>query len=122
MSAVDPANLGAQASAELGLSRKLMQQRRVEPHLHQGGFSGYLVWSREEQLQKWNAGEKTNASQVSLYRWPGRIVPHCHTGNSVRTQIVGMDMINPVVLLLAHPDATCDEIVAVGDNIHSYKL
>ena len=105
MSAVDPTDVRAQACAELGLSRKLAQPRHVEPHPRQGGSCGYPVWSREEQLEIWNAGEETVASQASLYCWSGRIVPHCRTGNSARTQIVGTDMINLVVLLLAHPDA-----------------
>ena len=54
MSAVDPADVRAQACAELGLLRELAKPRRVEPHPHQGGSSGYPVWSREEQLRKWN--------------------------------------------------------------------
>ncbi len=112
MSAVDPANVRAQARAELCLSRELAQPWHVESHPRQGGSSGYPVWSQEEHLEKWNAGEETVASQVSLYPWPGRIGPHHRTGNSARTQIVGTDMINLVVLLLAHPDATCDEIAA----------
>ena len=47
---VDPANLRAQARAELGLSRKLVQPWRVEPHPRGGGSSGYPVWNHEEQL------------------------------------------------------------------------
>ena len=90
----------------------MAQPRRVKPHPCQGGSSSYPVWSQEEQLEKWNAGEETDPSQASLYRWSGRIVLHCCTSNSVRTQIVGTDMINLVVLLLAHPDATCDKIAA----------
>ncbi len=39
----------------------------------------------EEQLEKWNMGEETVASQASLYCWLGRIVPHCRTGNSAHT-------------------------------------
>ena len=85
MSAVDPADVRAQACAELGLLRELAQPRRVEPHPRQGGSSGYPVWSREEQLEKWNAGEETVASQASLYCWSSRIVPHCCTGNSAHT-------------------------------------
>jgi hypothetical protein len=85
MSAVDPANVRAQARAELGLSLELAQPRRVEPHPRQGGLSGYPVWSQEEQLEKWNAGEETVASQASLYCWLGRIVPHHCTGNSAHT-------------------------------------
>ncbi len=67
MSAVDPADVRAQACAELGLLRELAQPRRVEPYPRQGGSSGYPVWSREEQLEKWNAGEETVTSQASLY-------------------------------------------------------
>ena len=59
LGAVDPADLRAQACAELGLSRELAQPRRVKPHPCEGGSSGYPVWSREEQLEKWNAGEET---------------------------------------------------------------
>ncbi len=82
MSAVDPANVRTRAGAELGLLHELAQPRRVEPHPRQGCSSGYPVWSRGEQLEKWNAGEETIASQASLYRWLGRIVLHCCTGNS----------------------------------------
>ena len=47
--AVNP-NLRVQACAELGLSCKLAQPWRVEPHPRGGGSSGYPVWNREEQL------------------------------------------------------------------------
>ena len=67
LGAVDPADLRAQARAELGLSRELAQPRRVKPHPREGGSSGYPVWSREEQLEKWNAGEENVASEASLY-------------------------------------------------------
>ena len=59
LGAVDPADLRAQARAELGLLRELAQPRPRE-----GGSSGYPVWSREEQLEKWNAGEETAASEA----------------------------------------------------------
>ena len=78
LGAVDPADLRAQARAELGLSHELAQPRRVKPHPREGGSSGYPVWSREEQLEKWNAGEETAASEASLYRWGGsasRLLP-----------------------------------------------
>ena len=61
LGAVDPADLRAQARAELGLSRELAQPWHVKPHPREGGSSGYPVWSREEQLEKWNAGEETVA-------------------------------------------------------------
>jgi hypothetical protein len=67
LGAVDPANLRAQARAELGLSRELAQPRRVKPYPYRGGSSSYPVWSREEQLEKWNAGEETIALEASLY-------------------------------------------------------
>ena len=50
LGADDPADLRAQACAESGLSRELVQPWRVEPHPHGGGSSGYSVWNREEQL------------------------------------------------------------------------
>ncbi len=84
MSAVDPADLRAQACAELGLSRKLAQPRRVEPHPRQGGSSGYPVWNREEQLERWYAGEETDASRESLFWWNSRITPYRRTGNCAR--------------------------------------
>ena len=59
LGAVDPADLRAQACADLGLLCKLAQPRRVKPHPRRGGSSGYPVWSLEEQLEKWNAGEET---------------------------------------------------------------
>ena len=61
---------------------------------------------------KWNAGEDTKASQAFHYRWTGRLFPHGRTGNHAGTQIVGADLINLVVFLFAHPDATIDEIAA----------
>ena len=85
MSAVDPADVRAQARAELGLSRELVQPWRIEPHPRRGGSSSYPVWSQEEQLEKWNPGEETVASQASLYCWSSRIVPHRRTGNSAHT-------------------------------------
>ena len=68
LGAVDPADLRAQACAELGLSREwrsLDPAKEAPPR--EGGSSGYPVWSREEQLEKWNAGEETAASEASLY-------------------------------------------------------
>ena len=81
LGAVDPADLRAQARAELGLSRELAQSRRVAPHPRGGGSSGYPVWSRDEQLEEWNVGEETVASEASLYRWSDRLFPHRCTGN-----------------------------------------
>jgi hypothetical protein len=110
LGAVDPANLRAQARAELGLSRQLAQSWRVAPHPRGGGSSDYPVWSREEQLEKW--GEETVASEASLYRWSKCLIPHRCTGNRARTQIVGTDLINLVVLLFTHPNANINEMAA----------
>ena len=68
LGAVDPADLRAQARAELGLSRQLAQSWRVAPHPRGGGSSDYPVWSCEEQLEKW--GEETVASEASLIVGP----------------------------------------------------
>ena len=111
MSAVDPADERTQARAELGLSRELAQPRRVEPHPRQGGSSGYPVWSREEQLKKWNAGEETVASQASLYPWSGCIVPHRRTGNSART--VAAATATVIYFAASHP-------LASGQHGHTF--
>jgi hypothetical protein len=88
----------------------------MAPLPNQGGSSGYPVWSQEAQLERWNAGEETKASLSSLYWWSNRIIPYCCTGNRAHTQIVGTDMINLVVLLFAHPNATCGKIA-----VHLYN-
>jgi hypothetical protein len=52
----------------MGLLRQLQllqQTCRVLPHPREGGSSRYPVWFREEQLEKWYAGEAT-ASQMPL--------------------------------------------------------
>ena len=104
MSAVDPTDVRAQACAELGLLRELAQPRRVEPHPRRGGSSGYLVWSREEQLEKWNAGEESVTSQASLYRWSGCIVPHHCTGNSAGTAAAAT--VTAIYFAASHPRAS----------------
>ena len=58
---VDPANLRVQDHAELGLSHKLAQPRRVKPHPRGGGSSGYPVWNHEEQLVRDDARRATPA-------------------------------------------------------------
>ena len=60
MSAVDPADVRAQARAELGLLRELVQPRRIEPHPRRGGLSGYSVWSQEEQLKNGTWGRRAS--------------------------------------------------------------
>ncbi len=60
LGATDPADLEAQARAELGFSRRLEQPRRILPYPGFGGGGGYPVWYREQQLQRFNAGEATS--------------------------------------------------------------
>jgi hypothetical protein len=57
LGATDPADLEAQARAELGFSRRLEQPQRISPYPGIGGSGGYAVWYREQQLQRFDAGE-----------------------------------------------------------------
>jgi hypothetical protein len=110
--ATDPADLVVQARAEMGLSLQLQQTRCVSPHPRKGGSSGYPVWVREEQLEKWYAGEATDVSLASLYRWEEHLLPHRQTGNRARTTIVGVDMIHLVNFLITHSNSTMIEMAA----------
>jgi hypothetical protein len=116
LGATDPADLSAQARAELGLMRQLEQHRRVSPPPSNGGSAGYPVWYRHEQLQKWNEGEPTDVSQASLYRWADRPHPFRQTGGRPPTTIVGVDMIHLVTFLVAHLDSNQDEMAAFVYN------
>jgi hypothetical protein len=49
LGAMDPANLEAQARAELGFSRRLEQPRRISPYPGFGGSGGYPVWYRDRR-------------------------------------------------------------------------
>jgi hypothetical protein len=62
LGATDPADLEAQACAELGFSRRLEQPRRISPYPGFGGSGGYPVWYREQQLERFNAGEAIDVS------------------------------------------------------------
>jgi hypothetical protein len=112
----DPANLSAQARAELGLRRQLEQHRCVPPPPSNGGSAGYPVWYRREQLQKWNEGGPTDVSRASLYHWADHPHPFRQNGGSARTTIVGVDMIHLVTFLIAHPDSTQDEMATFVYN------
>ena len=109
--ATDPADLAARARAELGFSRQLEQPQRVAPFPHFGG-GGYPVWYREQQLERFNAGDAIDVSLSSIYRWNLRPEPFCQTGNGPWTSIVGADLLNLVTYLTAWPDATIDKMAA----------
>jgi hypothetical protein len=100
LGATDPADLEAQACAELGFSRQLKQPWQVAPHPSLGGSSGYPVWHHEEQLERWDAGEVTDVSKRSLFRWSRRLKPYHQTGNRERSQIIGP---NYLILSLISP-------------------
>ena len=110
LGATDPADLEAQARAELGFSRQLEQTRRVAPSPRFGGSGGYPVWFREIQLQRFNAGEAIDVSLASIYRWGDRLEPFRQTGNTERKTIVGADLLSLVTYITAWPDATLDEM------------
>jgi len=110
--ATDSADLVAQVRVEMGLSRQLQQTRCKLPHPWEGGSSGYPAWFRNEQLANWYAGEATEVSLTSLYRWEKRRSPHRKTGTPTRTASVGVDMIHLATFLIAHSDSTVDEMAA----------
>ena len=66
LGATDPADLEAQARAELGFSRWLEQPRRISLYPGIGGSGGYAVWYREQQLQRFVAGEAIGVSIASI--------------------------------------------------------
>jgi hypothetical protein len=108
--ATDPADLEAWACAELGFSRQLKQPRQVAPHPSLGGSSGYPVWHREEQLERWDAGEVTDVSEWSLFHWTRCLKPYRQTGNRERSQIIGTELLDLVTYITAWPDAILDEM------------
>ncbi len=110
LGATDPADLEARACAELGFSRQLKQPWQVAPHPSLGGSSGYSVWHREEQLERWDAGEVTDVSKRSLFHWSSRLEPYRQTGNRERSQIIGTKLLDLVTHITAWPDATLDEM------------
>ncbi len=65
--ATDPANLEAQARAELGFLQRLEQPQHISPYSGLGGGSGYDVWYRKQQLQRFNASKAINVSLASIY-------------------------------------------------------
>jgi len=110
LGATDPADLEAQARAELGFSRRLEQPRRISPYPGFGGSGGYPVWYCEQQLQRFNAGEAIDVSRRSIYQWADCLGPFRQTCNRERTTIVGVDLLGLVTYITEWPDATLDEM------------
>ena len=75
-----------------------------------GGSGGYPVWYREQQLQRFNAGEGIDVSWRSIYRWADYLGPFHQTSNRERTTIVEVDLLSLVIYITAWPDATLDEM------------
>ena len=69
------------------------------------------MWYREQQLQRFNAGEAIDISRRSIYRWADRLGPFRQTGNRERTTIVGVDLLSLVTYITEWPDATLDKMV-----------
>ncbi len=84
LGATDPANLKAQARAELGFSRRLEQPRCILPYPGLCSGGGYNVWHHEQQLQRFDAGEAIDISLAFIYRWEDRLEPFRQTGNGER--------------------------------------
>ena len=122
MPPVEPANLRAQARRDAGLPRRLQQFReRVEPDPSGGGSTGYPLWFRILQLQKFEAGEPIDVCLATIYNWRQRLLAFHQTGNRDRTQLVGMDHLLLVLFIIAVPDAIIDECAAFIFN-HGGRL
>ncbi len=124
---IDPANLVAQARSEEGLPCELQQPRQlIAAHSSRGGTQGYDVWFRLEQINKWSNGQPIDVSKASIYRWIQRLTPYRNTGGQERTHLVGRDQFLLVIFLLAHPDATIDEMATFifneGGGLYSTEI
>ena len=71
-----------------------------------------FVWHCEEQLERWDAGEVTDISERSLFRWSRRLKPYRQTGNRERSQIIGTKLLDLVTYITAWPNATLDKMAA----------
>ena len=68
------------------------------------------MWYREQQLQRFNAGEVIDVSRRSIYRWADHLGLFRQTGNRERMTIVGVDLLSLVTYITAWPDATIDKM------------
>ena len=78
--ATDPTDLEAKARADLGFSWRLEQTCRISPPPSLGG-SGYALWYRQQQLERFHIGGPIEVSFLSIYRWVLRPEPFCMTRN-----------------------------------------
>jgi transposase len=124
---IDPADLVAQARSEAGLPREQQQHRQlIAPHPSRGGTQGYSVWYRIEQIEKFDNGQPIDVSVASIYRWKERLTPYRTNGGKGRTHLVGQDQLRLVMFLIAHPDASLDEMATYifneGGGLYSTKI
>ena len=109
--ATDPADVRAHAQADLGMARQLEVTRKDLPHPRRGGCSGYPVWFRIVEVSRYQSGlPPLVASRMSIRRWIGRLRPFRRSGNKKRSKLVGIDVLNLALFLIAHPDAMGEEI------------
>ena len=91
LGATDPADLEAQARAELGFSRQLEQPRRILPYPGFGGSGGYPVWYREHQIQRFNAGEAIDVSRRFWEALVKALGGYCHVDEMGKVTIHDID-------------------------------
>ena len=105
-------DLFAKARRKLGLSRQLEQARSIGPDPSNGGTTGYPVWYRIDQLDRFYRNEAIDVSLASIYRWEVRLNPFRPTGNHASATIVGTEVLLLSLFIVAHPDATLNEMAA----------
>ena len=69
------------------------------------------MWYREQQLQRFNAGEAIEVSRRSIYLWADCLEPFRQSSNREMATIVGVDLLRLVTCITAWPDATLDKMV-----------
>jgi hypothetical protein len=104
--AMDPAYLVAKECVDSGFLRQLEQPCQILLYPGLGGSGGYALWYRQQQLERFNAGGPIDVSKSSIYQWADCPEPFCQTGNCPRMGIVGVDLLNLVMFIMAWPDAS----------------
>ena len=106
----DPADVRANARAEMGLSREVEQVRARESDPSRGGSRGYDIHDREWMLEHFALGGEVRASIRSLGRWQERLDRFRMTGNRDRSSLIGVDQLLLVLSILIYPDGNMDEM------------